>query len=145
VFSGGEVSYLVYGGGVITVQIEEILKESVLSPGRPGRKKYYTFGGAGLSFGGKAGATLASDWKEFSVPVQATVDDFEGVGSITAFPGASLVVVSLSLGLLLTFKNPYPFSIYLNTSGFGLTSGIGLTIFSFYPGWWEGREPIFTI
>jgi hypothetical protein len=146
VFSGGEVSYAVYGGGVITVEIQEIFRDSFWSPSsqRFGRKKYYTFAGGGLSVGLKGGATLASDWKEFGVPVLATVDDFEGVGGITAFPGASLLLASLSLGMLFEFKNPYPVSIYLNTSGTGLTSGLGATIFSQYAGWWEGREPIFT-
>jgi hypothetical protein len=140
-FSGGEVTYAVYGGGVFTVQIQEMFPEG------PGRKKYYTFLGGGPAIGFKhikiisalkSGINILSDWKEFTLPVPATVDDFEGGGCIAQAPGVSLVVISASFGMWFKFYNPCWYEVYLNTSGVGPTSGFGATILSYYQGYWKG-------
>jgi hypothetical protein len=141
IFAGAEASYVYGGGGTISVQIVEIFTDA--SGARtPGQIAQYTFMGGGLSIGLKAGLTMPSGWKEFSLPVPATADDFWGSGQIFSGPGVSLVLVSINSGLFLRFDNPPPgVTIYLNTSGTGRYSGFGATAVSAYAGYWKWSRP----
>jgi len=116
------------GGGVFTVEIQE------MPGGRYGRRKYFTFAGGGLTAGGAAGSTGPSGWVNFTSLQAACLEDFEGGGAIWALPGAA-VGVGISMGMHLFFTSAKA-RCYMPWGG-GL--GVGLTLSSFYFGWWEMR------
>lgn len=116
------------GGGIFTIEIQE------MPGGRFGRRKYFTFAGGGLTAGGAAGSTGPSGWVNFTSLQAACLEDFEGGGAIWALPGAA-VGVGISMGMHLFFYSAKA-RCYMPWGG-GL--GVGLTLSSFYFGWWEMR------
>jgi hypothetical protein len=116
------------GGGLFTVEIQE------MPGGRFGRRKYFTFGGVGLTFGLDAGATGPSGWVNFTSIRATCLEEFEGPGAMGIGPGAALIY-GASAGMMLFFVNAAA-RVYLPWGG---GWGLGAAFGSFYMGWWEMR------
>lgn len=130
--SGVDISPPAVGTTFMAIEIQELID------GHPVRSRYFNFGGGGISLGARVGVSGKSGWVPFRTLRPATLEDFDGWGAVTAWPGYS-VIGGLNFGMELYFFGPMV-RVHIPA---GIGKGVGLTLLGQYWGPWEmsGKIP----
>ncbi|MBI5032046.1 MAG: hypothetical protein HZB51_16055 [Chloroflexi bacterium] len=133
--SGGEFDPVV-SFKVQTVEIQELIWDRESQEYIPGRKSKFTFAGAGVTLGLKAGLTSDSSWQTFATERPARLEDFEGWGGMVCPPNAQIGTHGVGWSPQYRFIKP---KAKVSIEGWSSEAGAGIA--GVIGGWWEMHGP----